>query len=395
MEKACGSLAWYQAARQVLDAVLELRELGRTWQPSGQAIGAVFVDADEALPSLKDLAVRVKTKQGKKNTTHLVIDPVAAAKAEAKWRQQFAEVDRLLARLGCLARRGVDGRVIVSGSGLLGAADDAFAKVEPELRQAQLDAALGRVEIEQNGSHPYAQPILVAVAQATASWLQRVANHWLLNPPNQPHTIASKATLADAVAACPVSQQLIGKLAARISLEREWLASRKKPKAGENKGGGKRGGNNKDSNARKRAIEALAAYHRYDPDGRTLRDRITNLVPIKGKELAELAGVCGGTITNVMVDLFGGQAGYEQMILCPSGNGLKRFDEMCKEFSSKTKRQRVATDGQLAFQSKTVAPVQLTQEEAFALARQHADENGFDISDEELRKRLRQAMQVS
>ncbi len=405
MEKACGSLAWYQAAREVLGALSELRMIGQapvpTWPPVFAIHDLATVEKNTPEPQLKDLMPQPKKRRGKNSSTHPCSSDVSD-----RWQIEFACLDFALSKLGSLT--------FPPGSGLLRAADDAFTKIEPLLREAQLDPALGQFEVEPYGRHPYVWPIMVAVADAGANWIRRVGELWACYATEQLAAITEietkkpemaadkrdrfcgKLAAHQAVPDCPLSNGLLGKLAARLELEREWLASREKPKEVENKEGGKqkRGGNNKDSDAWTRGIAAWAAWHKYDPDGRTPAERIVNRTPITNEQLQEVGGISKGTASNLMKEV-GGAKRYRQGLRNGSENILKKLDDLFQEDYPSFKSQRGVTEGELAYQSKRVATKELTEEEAFATAKAQNKKENNRFTDEQLRAQVRQLLRGS
>ncbi len=237
MEQVKNSLAYYQAAREVLGALSELRMIGQAPVPQMFTPFAVYdpkaVEANVPEPQLKDLMSQPKKRRGKNSTRH-----PCSSDVNARWQIEFACLDFALSRLGSLTFH--------PGSGLLRAANDAFLEVEPELRLAQLNPALGQFEVEPFGRHPYVWPIIRAVADATATWAIHIAELWscyggkkagLIKDQttqceyetDRPSDMQNRIAKLQATPPCPVSPELLGKLAARLELERAWLASQEKP----------------------------------------------------------------------------------------------------------------------------------------------------------------------
>ncbi len=236
-----GATAWYRSAVELLGAVIELRDHCHTWPPC-----AMDAANDES-------AKPAKAKRNKKSSRHTTL----VNEAVRKWQLMLFEVQRLLEKIGSQPSRSFDGRVIRPGSGLLGVADDAFREVEQQLQDAQLDAAVGRFEVDGYDSQRYAWPVVAKVAADVQRWATEIAEHWLSNPPDRPRNIKSAfigvpqekwesadreesqlltgcLELREAVDACPLSPELIAKLGARLDLEQAGL-SRLAPAEGENK----------------------------------------------------------------------------------------------------------------------------------------------------------------
>jgi hypothetical protein len=324
--------------------------------------------------------------------------PQAATPAQqinvAHQRQQHTQtLAEMIDKLGWPPMLSSGGQVIQEGAGLLTEAAVAFAKAEEQLRPVHLHLVTQAFKAPGYASQRYAWPVLQQLSLDVARWALEIGECWA---DLTPKTLAKELRWRTMIDDCPASDELLEAIGWRLVQERDWLGLQPTPPP-ENKLEGekqKRGGNNRNSNARQRVAMALAKACGYDPDGSSPRERIRNLTLITGQELAELAEVSHPLVSDWMKEKFGSQHRYSQLCRCASETGLRQLDEIFSQVMPKTKRSRTASAGELSFQAKTVAAPQLTEDEAFETARQHADENGFDISDDELRQKVRQTLRV-
>jgi hypothetical protein len=320
--------------------------------------------------------------------------PAQQINVEYQRQQHTQTLAEMVDKLGWPPMLSSGGQVIQAGAGLLAEAAVAFAKAEEKLRPVHLHLVTQAFKAPGYASQRYAWPVLQQLSLDVARWALEISEYWA---DLTPKTLAGELRWRKMIDDCPASDELLEAIGWRLVQERDWLGLQPTPQP-ENKGEGekiRRGGDNRNSDAVFRLVNTLAAHHGYDPEGRRLQDRITNLTPALGKELAKLAGVSGGLVSEWMHVNFQGQERYRQLCLRASESGLRELDKIFSEVMPRAKRGRTASAGEVSFQAKTVEATQWTEDSAFEYARQQADENGEDISDEELRKKVRQYLRVS
>ncbi len=319
--------------------------------------------------------------------------PAQQINVEYQRQQHTKTLDEMIDKLGWPPMLGSKGQVIQAGAGLLGEAADSFRQMEEKLRPVHLHLVTQAFKATGYPPERYAWPVLLKVSLATVRWAMDLHDFWA---GFEKQTFDLRQRWLEAIDQCPLSDELLEEIGWRLVQERDWL-DLQKPEEPDNKGEGgpKRGGNNRGSDAMQRVAHAIALHHGYDPEARNPSERFANRTPATVEQITKLASVSVGTVSNWMRQNFGNHKRYCQKFRCASETGYHNLIEIFERILPKPKRHRILTEGELTFQAKAVAPVQLTEEEAFATARQHADESGIDISDEELRNRVRQAMQVS
>jgi hypothetical protein len=320
--------------------------------------------------------------------------PAQQINVEYQRQQHTQTLAEMIDKLGWPPMLGSGGQVIQAGAGLLAEAAVAFAKAEEQLRPIHLHLVTQAFKAPGYASQRYAWPVLQQLSLDVAKWAMEISEYWA---DLTPKTLARELRWRTMIDDCPASDDLLEAIGWRLVQERDWLGLQPTQQP-ENKVEGekiRRGGDNRNSDARQRVAMALAGVCEYDPNGKTLWERVRKVTPITGEKLAELADVSTGLVSKWMEKNFGSQKRYEQLCLCASEAGLKQLDEIFSQIMPRAKRGRTASAGELSFQAKTVEATQWTEDSAFEYARQQADENGEDISDEELRKKVRQYLRVS